>query len=346
MKHIVIDAMGGDHAPLEVVKGAAEVSLELPDTRLDLVGDRVQIEALLEGFPHNDSRVRIVHATEVIGMDEKPGTALSRKPDASIAVAARLIANGEGQALVSAGNTGASVLACAQNWGLFPGVKRSGFAAVFPTEVRRGAHDDPFSLILDVGATIEASAEDLVTFALMGSAYSRVISKTDHPKVALLSNGTEPSKGPAEVVQAHELLRQIPSVNFVGNIEGLDIPKGSADVIVCSGFVGNVVIKMLEGVAGTVTNLARYAYKESILWRGGLTLLSSGIHRLKKVTDWRQYGGAPLLGFNDIMIKAHGRSTSRPIANAVRVADKAVSSNLHELIRQSIEELKAAGSTP
>ena len=332
--------MGGDHAPQEVVKGVAEVSHSLADTELTLVGDTETIESLLGQHEHVGARLSIVHAEQTINMHDKPAEALAEKPNSSIAVATRLVADGHGEALVSAGNTGASVLACARTWELFEGVRRSGFAAVFPTEIRRGENDDPFSLILDVGATVEASAQDLVTFALMGSAYATVISRNPAPRVALLSNGTEPNKGPPEVVRAHEMLARIPSVNFIGNIEGLDIPRGGADVIVCSGFVGNVVVKMLEGVAGTVTNLARYAYKENLLWRGGLALLSGGIRRLKDVTDWRQYGGAPLLGFNDIMIKAHGRSEAGAIANAVRVADKAINSDLYAMISRSLAELR------
>ena len=348
MNAIVVDAMGGDHAPDEIVRGAAQASLLLTGTRLILVGDADRIDSLLRGLAHDKDRVDIHHSSQVIDMDESPGAAVSEKQDSSIVVATALVAEGRGQALVSAGHTGATVLACARGWELLPGVRRSGFAAVFPTERRRGEKDDPFSLILDVGATIEAAPADLVAFAIMGSAYSRVISKTDRPRVALLSNGTEPNKGPREVVQAHAMLKDMPSINFIGNIEGLDIPRGSADVIVCSGYVGNVAVKMLEGVAGTVVNLARYAYKESLLWRAGLAMLSGGIKQLKKVTDWEQYGGAPLLGFNDLCIKAHGRSNARAITNAIRVADKALSGNLYGLISDSIDEFResSAGEEP
>jgi glycerol-3-phosphate acyltransferase PlsX len=271
-------------------------------------------------------------------MDEKPSEAVAGKPDASIVIAADLVARGDGDALVSAGNTGASVLACARRWTLIPGLRRAALAAVYPTELRRGEKNDPFSLLLDVGATIDATASDLVAFALMGAAYAQVISRNPRPRVALLSNGTEAGKGPKEVIEAHELLLEATNINFIGNVEGLDIPRGVADVIVCSGFVGNVVIKMLEGVAGTVLNLARYAYKEKLLWRAALAMLSSGIHRLKQVTDWEQYGGAPLLGFDHLLIKAHGRSGSRAIANAIRVADKALAAELTTSIATGLAE--------
>ena len=259
------------------------------------------------------------------------------KPDASIFVAARLVAEGRGGALVSAGNTGASVLACARNFALIPGVRRAGLAAVYPTEIRRGEKDDPFSLLLDVGATLDATADDLVSFALMGAAYAARISKNPRPRVALLSNGSEAGKGPKDVALAHQRLLELSGdgelLNFIGNVEGVDIPRGTADVVVCSGYVGNVVLKMLEGVSETVLRLAKYAYKEKLVWRAALAMLSGGIKRLKVITDWQEYGGAPLLGFDRLFIKAHGRSGARAIANAVKVAHKAVASDLITDIR-------------
>lgn len=333
--------MGGDHAPGEIVKGAAEASLGLRDAEIILVGDAVQVGRILPKVRHDGARVRVHHATDVIHMDEKPSEALIAKPDSSIKVAAELVANGEGDALVSAGNTGASVLACAKTWELMSGVRRSALAAVYPTELRRGEKNDPFSLLLDVGATIDATAHDLVAFAVMGAAYARVISRNKRPRVALLSNGTEAGKGPKEIVEAHQLLLQATELNFIGNVEGLDIPRGVADVIVCSGYVGNVVIKMLEGVSETVMRLARYAYKERLLWRAALAMLGSGIERLKDITDWEQYGGAPLLGFNNVFIKAHGRSKARAVANAIRVANKACGGQLCENIATGLSEFES-----
>jgi glycerol-3-phosphate acyltransferase PlsX len=341
MHRIVIDAMGGDRAPAEIVKGAAEASLALENAELILVGDSVQIGKILPQVRHDGGRVRVHHAPAAIAMDDSPSEALAAHPDSSIVVAADLVARGEGDALVSAGNTGASVLACARRWQLIPGIRRAALAAVYPTELRRGEHDDPFSLLLDVGATIEATAEDLVAFALMGAAYARIISRNPRPRVALLSNGSEAGKGPASVVEAHQILLEATGLNFIGNVEGLDIPRGVADVIVCSGYVGNVVIKMLEGVSQTVLSLARYAYKEKLLWRAALAMLSSGIHRLKQLTDWQQYGGAPLLGFDNLFIKAHGRSKARAVTNAIKVADKALAAGLCQNIASGLGELEA-----
>ena len=181
-----------------------------------------------------------------------------------------------------------------------------------------------------MGATLDATAEDLVSFALMGAAYAARISRNPRPRVALLSNGSEAGKGPREVALAYQRLADLSAsgslLNFIGNVEGVDIPRGTADVVVCSGYVGNVVLKMLEGVSETVLRLARYAYKRKLIWRVGLAMLSGGIKDLKAITDWQEYGGAPLLGFDRLFIKAHGRSRARAIANALKVAHKAVAS--------------------
>ena len=333
---IAFDVMGSDHGPAEVVRGAAQLSLESPHIHALLVGDRAVIDDALAETRHNGERISVRHASEFIAMDEQPGEALARKPEASVSMAARLVGEGEADALVSAGNTGACVLACARHFQLLPGVRRAALAAVYPTRARHGDKADPFSLILDVGATVEATAEDLVTFAVMGAAYARIISRNENPKVALLSNGTEPNKGPRQVVEAHARLAQLPGLQFIGNVEGVDIPKGTADVVVTDGFVGNVCLKMLEGVHETVVELAQYAYKESLRWRAGMAMLSGGIQRLKDITDWEQYGGAPVLGFDRIFIKAHGRSKARAIANAGKVAAKAVSNELGKAIQQGL----------
>ena len=341
MQRIVVDAMGGDKAPEEIILGAADASLLLPGAELILVGDAAAIGRILPQVRHDGARLRVHHADTAIHMDETPSEALAAKPDASIVTAVDLVARGEGDALVSAGNTGASVLACARRWQLMTGVRRAALAAVYPTELRRGERNDPFSLLLDVGATVDATSEDLVTFAIMGASYARVISHNERPRVALLSNGHEAGKGPRAVVEAHALLMQHTELNFIGNIEGIDIPRGVADVVVCPGYVGNVVIKMLEGVSETVLRLARYAYKERLLWRAALGMLSGGIDRLKEITDWEQYGGAPLLGFEHLFIKAHGRSGRTAVANAIRLAAKALTSDVCGHMARSLDAFHA-----
>jgi phosphate acyltransferase len=350
MPRIVVDAMGGDHAPHEVVAGTALAVAGRADLQVVLVGDEPRIRPLLEAAAlaaEARARIEVHHSSAQVTMAEKPQEALASKPDASIFVAARLVAAGHGEALVSAGNTGASVLACAKSFQLIPRVRRAALASVYPTEIRRGEKDDPFSLLLDVGATLDATAEDLVSFALMGAAYAARISKNPRPRVALLSNGAEAGKGPREVVAAHQRLLALAEkdarFNFIGNVEGVDIPRGTADVVICAGYVGNVVLKMLEGVSETVLRLARYAYKKKLVWRAALAMLSGGIHRLKAITDWQEYGGAPLLGFDHLFIKAHGRSGSRAFANAIKVAHKAVSSKLVEDIAARMAAAEGSG---
>ena len=342
MLTIAVDAMGGDNAPLETVRGAALASLEARHLQIVLVGDQRRIEPILEETRHDAERLSVLHAGSFVTMDDKPSEALTQKPDCSILVAAKLVAEGGADALVSAGNTGAGVLAAARTWKRVPGVRRAALAAVYPTEQRHGDKQDPFSLLLDVGATLDADADDLVAFALMGAACASRVSKNARPKVALLSNGSEAGKGPASVVEAHKLLTSHTGLNFIGNVEGLDIPRGTADVIVCSGFVGNVVLKMLEGVSETVMSLARYAYKEKMVWRLGLMMLSGGFQRIKEVTDWEQYGGAPFLGFDRLYIKAHGRSKQRAIANAIKVAGKAVAHGVIAEIGKGMQEFEAS----
>ncbi|MGC4122689.1 MAG: phosphate acyltransferase PlsX [Myxococcales bacterium] len=340
---MALDAMGGDQAPEAVVAAAARMSLSTPYLETVLVGDAQRIGALLETVRHDPERLSVQHASQSISMDENPHEALSTKPDASLVVAARMVASGEASALVTAGNTGATVLACARTFGLLPGIRRAALAAVYPTQRMHGdKQQDPFSLMLDVGATVGCTADDLVAFAVMGSAYARVVSKNPEPTVALLSNGTEAHKGTREVVEAHARLARHPGLKFIGNVEGVDIPKGTADVVVCDGFTGNVALKMLEGVGETVLGLARFAYKRKLLWRAGLAMLAGGIRRLKALTDWQQYGGAPILGFDHLVIKAHGRSGERAVINACKVAAKAAGSGLLQQIAAGVDQARQA----
>jgi glycerol-3-phosphate acyltransferase PlsX len=328
--------MGGDHAPQAPISGAAHFSLKPECPRLTLVGDERVIRAQLEREAHDKSKLEIVHAPDVVAMDADPRAALDAMPNASIAVAARLVKDGAADALVSAGNTGGVVMACSRAWGRLPGVPRAALGAVYPTETRRGEKDDPFSLILDAGLTLDVDAATLVAFAVMGSAYAARISKNPRPRVALLSNGSEAGKGLPAVVEAHQLLAARTDIHFIGNVEGLDIPKGTADVVITGGFVGNIVLKMLEGVAETMQSMVKSAADASLLNKAGLMMLLPALHELKKTTDWQQYGGAPVLGFDHVVIKAHGRSSPRAIKNAIKVAHKAVDTQLVGAIRSAL----------
>jgi len=336
---IALDAMGSDLGPAATLAGAAEVSQHPEAPRIFVVGDADVLRRELQKLPHDASKIRIVHAGEVILQDEKPKAAIESKPGASILVAAELVKAGEASVLVSAGNTGAVTMACARLFSRLPGVSRAALGAVYPTERRRGEKDDPFSLILDAGLTLEAQAEDLVGFAVMGSAYSKCISRNPRPKVGLLSVGSEESKGTEAVVRAHAVLRRVPGIDFIGNIEGMDIPRGTADVVVTSGFTGNIVLKMLEGISETVMRLARSAGEKSLQYKAGLLLLAPAIQRLRQVTDWQEYGGVPILGFDRLCIKAHGRSTARAIRNAIRVAHRAARTDTVGTIRSGLEAI-------
>lgn len=333
---VALDAMGGDHGPAEAVRAAADLSLTRPDLTIVLVGDEPEITALLSRERYDPGQIAVRHAEGFVPMDEPPAAALDARPRASILEAAGLVASGEADALVTAGSTGAAVLAAARRLGRIRGVRRCALAAVYPTEALHGPKGDPFALLLDVGATTHCDARDLVTFAVLGSAYARAVSGNPSPRVALLSNGAEPTKGPEEVVHAHRLLASSSLVHFAGNVEGLDIPKGTVDVVVTSGFVGNVVLKMLEGVAELAAELARDAYARKFLWRIGLTMLGSGLRQLQEMTDWSQYGGAPILGFERPVIKAHGRSRARAIANACKVAAKVARYDLPREVERAL----------
>jgi glycerol-3-phosphate acyltransferase PlsX len=338
MATLALDAMGSDHGPEVTVAGAARASRHPAGPRVLLVGDRGELEAKLRDTEYDEAKLEIRHAPDVVEMDESPREALAAKPKCSVLEAARLVREGEADALVSAGNTGAVTLACVKTFDRLPGVTRCALGAVFPTERRRGEKDDPFSLILDAGLTLDVSADDLVGFAIMGSAYASRISSNERPRVALLSNGSESHKGPKAIVEAHRILTELDCLDFIGNIEGMDIPRGTADVVVTGGFTGNIVLKMLEGIADTVIRLGRYAMDKSVVYKAGLALLSPGIKKLRRVTDWEQYGGAPILGFDHVCIKAHGRSSERAIKNALVVAQKAVSTDMVGAIRRGLSE--------
>lgn len=333
---VALDAMGADGGPEPVVRGAMQLTTEDVPIEIVLVGDAGAIEALLRSERCDRQRLRIVHAPAAVCMTDKPAEALDREPDCSILQAARLVRQGEADTLVSAGNTGAVILAAARTFERLPGVRRVGLAAVYPTAAKHGPHQDPFALMLDVGATLSCSADDLVAFAVMGTAYSRIISSIERPRVGLLSNGAEPTKGTPAIVDAHARLAELDSVEFVGNVEGVDIPRGTVDVIVCEGFVGNIVLKMLEGVSEVAKDLARAALHRKLWWKMGMGLLSTGIQRVRSLTDWQQYGGAPIVGFDHLVIKAHGRSNERAIRNALKVAAKAVDNDIAEQIRSGL----------
>ncbi len=338
MPTIALDAMGGDHAPDAIVRGAALVSTTT-DIETLLVGDEARVQAILDQVPYNPEHLAIVPATAVIGMGDDPREAMRTKKDASLLVAIRAAAEGRADAVVSAGNTGACILGAAEHFGLLPGIRRAALASVYPRQTEHEGQDR-MALLLDVGATIRSEADELVQFALMGSAYARRISKVAEPRVGLLNMGAEETKGGQVLVEAHRRLRQQTTVNFVGNVEGHDLVRGKADVIVCEGLLGNVALKLLEGISSTFDDLARAAAEQRLVWRVGLRLLSQGIERVQALTDYTQYGGSPILGFDRLFIKCHGRSNAHAIANAVKVAAKAVRDRVPAEIRDALGRMR------
>ncbi len=336
-RRIAIDAMGGDHAPAAPVR-AAEAIAERTDIEVLLCGDEAAIRQVHAGLPGSRPGLRILHAPGRIAGDEDPRRALAR-PDTSLYRAVEALAEGEADGLVSAGNTGALILLAAARLGRLPGVSRVALGAVHPTRPRPH-NPDPFALIVDAGANLSCRPAHLVEFAALGSAYARVVSRVDRPTVGLLNVGEEPEKGDALLREAHRLLRAEPSLAFVGNIEGRHVPLGAVDVVVCPGILGNVVLKLLESVGELVLGLGAEVFRERLTWRIGHRLLAGGLARLSRVMDYRSYGGAPVLGLDRVVIKAHGRSSPRALENAIKLAAKAVRDDLAGATSRALADLR------
>lgn len=322
MPAIAVDAMGGQHAPEAVVQGVADVSLHT-DIECVLVGDAARIQSILDGIAYNPEHIDIVHAGEVIGLDEEPREALRRKRDASALTALQLVTRGRCTAVVTAGNAGAVILGGLREFPLLPGVRKVAMASVYPRTVDHPGQD-PLALALDVGATVRCTPLELVQFGVMGATYARVISKADAPRVALLNLGHEAQQGGEALVETHRRLSALSGLNFVGNILGNELTSGIADVVVCEGLLGNIVLRLLESVATMAVDLTTSTAQRNWRWRAGMAIMASGADRLRALADYASYGGAPILGFEHLIIKAHGRSTPQSIANAVKVAAKAV----------------------
>lgn len=336
---IAVDVMGGDNAPDEIVKGAANATLESPG-KVILVGREDRIIEALKDAPHNSDQIEIYHTDESITMEDMPREAVRRKPNASMIIAAKMCSDGRANGVVSAGNTGAYVLSASLNIPRIVGVRKTAIATVYPTRnVQK--RQDHFSLLLDVGANIHSSVEDMVQFALMGKIYASDIKGIQDPTVSLLNIGKESYKGGELLSSVYKILDELPEVNFIGNIEGNEVMLGLSDVVVTEGYVGNIVTKTIEGVAEMASHLGRYAFKHRFLWRLGLIALSSGIKQLKSSTDYSEYGGAPLLGFKEIVIKAHGRSGSKAITNAIKLAAKSHRDNVCGRIEREIAEFES-----
>jgi glycerol-3-phosphate acyltransferase PlsX len=331
---VAVDAMGGDHAPRPEVEGAVVAAREF-GVRILLVGLAPELKRELAKHPHRGLPIEIVPASDVITMQDSPSQAFRKKKDSSAHVAAKLVRGGLADGFISAGNTGAVMAVARFGLGTLPSVDRPALAAPFPT-VRGGT-----SVLVDVGANVDSRPAHLVQFAVMGEIYYRAIFGTRRPKVALLSIGEEEMKGNELTREAHIRLKQS-TLNFVGNVEGREIFGGAVDVIVCDGFIGNVALKISEGVAQHIVGLLKDALQSTLSSQVGYVLSRKAYKTFRKKIDYSEYGGAPLLGVKGVTVIGHGSSNAHAIKNAIRVATELVRGGVNERIEQELSMLPVA----
>ncbi|HEX9015175.1 MAG TPA: phosphate acyltransferase PlsX [Chloroflexota bacterium] len=324
---LALDAMGGDFAPAVAVEGAVAAAREL-DVEVALVGPEQTIRAELARHQTSGLTLPVVDAEEVVTMEEHAASTIRQKPNSSIAVGVRLVKSGDAAGFVSAGHSGAVMAAALFGLGRIQGVERPAIGTVFPTTTGR-------CFVIDVGANADCKPEYLLQFAVMGSLFAERIMGIDRPRVGILSNGEEETKGNALVLATHPLLRAS-RLNFVGNVEGKDVPQGLADVVVTDGFSGNILIKLGEGVGSTLFDLIRAELSAKLRYKLAALVLKPAFRRVAKKLDYAEYGGANLLGVNGPVVIAHGRSNARAIKNALRVAKQSVEQKLVDAIKSGI----------
>lgn len=339
---VALDAMGGDHAPGETVLGAVQAACEY-DMGVYLVGREDAIRAELAKHDVRGLDLPIVHADEVIAMAEHdPAAAAARKKNSSMVRTVQLVKDGAAAGAVSAGNSGAMMAASLFTLKRLKGVDRPALGGVFPTR-------DGVCLVIDMGANTDCKPEYLQQFALMGSIYMERIFKVRSPRVGLLSNGEEEGKGNQQVQEAYPLLKESAAtlgLNFIGNVEGRDIPAGNADVVVCDGFVGNVVLKLSEGLAETLIGMLRTQMTRSLPNKLAAAVLYPGLRKMFSRLDYAEYGGVPLLGVNGSAIIAHGRSNAKAIKNALRVARETAETSVAGAIAEGLAKLGSEARNP
>ena len=326
---IAVDVMGGDHGCGVVIEGAVRaIRADKRITALFLVGDKSQIHAALPQRGFRDHRMRVVHASEVLTMDDKPAAAVRRKKDCSIVRAIELVHDAHADAVVSLGNTGGIFAAATFRLGRIPGVDRGGIATIIPTP-------DHHFVLLDSGANIECKPVHLAHYAVMGSIYSREVLGCQNPRVGILSIGTEDSKGNELTLEAFKLCKQL-ELNFIGNVEGHDLFQNHVDVVVCDGFVGNIVLKSCESLALAMFAMLKSELTASARRQLGALLAQNAFRAIRRRMDPEVYGGAPLLGFNGAVLKAHGSARERAIANAIRATTDNLQHKVNQLIARGI----------
>jgi glycerol-3-phosphate acyltransferase PlsX len=331
MVTIALDAMGGDHFPKPEVDGALQAARAF-DVKVILVGREEVVRKELER--HEDWQslpVEVRHASDQITMADSAGKAIRTKKDSSIRVASRLVRDGVAQGVVSAGNTGAVMATAKMVQGMLAGVDRPALATAFPTLAGKPA------VMLDVGANVDCSPKMLAQFAVMGNAYSRVIFRNKNPRVGLLSIGEEEHKGNTLTHEAQPMLKSLKNLNYIGNVEGRDVYTGLVDVIVCDGFVGNVALKVSEGLVDVIRQSLKQSMKATLTRKVGAYLARGAFYEFKKTVDYSEYGGAPLLGLNGICVICHGRSNSKAIKNAIRIAREFAEGKINERIASELD---------
>ncbi len=328
---VALDAMGGDNAPLEIIKGAIE-AVNIDDTiKVFLVGKEDVINNILSTMEYNKEQIEVVNATEEITCDEAPVMAVRSKKNSSIVVAMKLVKDGKADAFLSAGSTGAVLVGGQLIIGRIKGVKRPPLAPLIPTQ--KGV-----SLLIDCGANVDVRADHLVQFAKMGSTYMEGIMGIKNPKVAIVNIGVEEEKGNMLVKETYPLLKNCSDINFVGSIESRDIPKGDVDVIVCEAFVGNVILKLYEGVASTLLSAVKKGMMSTFKSKIGALLCKGAIKDTLKDFDADKYGGAPMLGLNGLVVKTHGSSKSVDVKNSIIQCKTFKEQNINEKIKEKISQ--------